>query len=61
MNQELAKEEENLRDPDGNPQLNADFHLMRIRRLAKAWKAKQRTICLRGIVDHNGFAHAEPS
>eukprot|EP00959_Pyramimonas_sp_CCMP1952_P195444 4086602-Pyramimonas_sp.AAC.1 len=34
---------------------------MRIRRLAKAWNNKQRTICLRGIVGQNGFTHTEPS
>eukprot|EP00959_Pyramimonas_sp_CCMP1952_P104416 2182580-Pyramimonas_sp.AAC.1 len=38
MNQELAALEKNLRDPEGNLPNNADFHLMRIRRLAKAWK-----------------------
>eukprot|EP00959_Pyramimonas_sp_CCMP1952_P213213 4461131-Pyramimonas_sp.AAC.1 len=60
MTREFSEQERSWRGEGTLGNRNVDYHIMRIKRLSRAWKGAQRTITLRGIIDQHGHAHDDP-
>eukprot|EP00959_Pyramimonas_sp_CCMP1952_P228131 4770310-Pyramimonas_sp.AAC.1 len=61
MRAELEEQERDLLEADRLPTNSADYHLHRIRRLARAWRASQRAVALKGVIGADGSEFAEPN
>ncbi|CAK0798231.1 unnamed protein product [Prorocentrum cordatum] len=61
MRHELEEQGRAIRADSSAQASTAEFHLDRIRRLARAWKASQRNISLKGIIGVDGSELAEPN